>query len=46
MRRILLALALVTALGHTAGGGDNNTTERAESMKMRLKLENRVLTAT
>jgi hypothetical protein len=43
MRRILLALALATALSHAACGADNTTTD---SMKIRLQVEDRVITAT
>jgi hypothetical protein len=46
MRHILLALALAMALSHAACGADNTTTKRTDSMKIRLKLEDRVLTAT
>ena len=46
MRRILLALVLAMALSHAARGADNNATKQTESMQIRLKLEDRVLTAT
>ena len=46
MGRILLALALAMALSHAAFGADNTTTKRTDSMKIRLKLEDRVITAT
>jgi len=46
MRRILLALALAMALSHAACGADNTTTKPRDSMKIRLKVEDRVITAT
>jgi hypothetical protein len=46
MRRILSALALVMAFTHVACRADNNTTNRTDSMKMRLKIEDGIITAT
>src|SRR6266850_7444280 len=46
MKRILLALALAMALSHAACGADNITTKPRDSMKIRLKVEDRVITAT
>jgi hypothetical protein len=46
MRRILSALALAMALSHAACGAKNATTKRTDSMKIRLKVEDRALTAT
>jgi hypothetical protein len=46
MPRIFLTLALAMAFGHAAGGADKTTTKRTESMKIRLKLADKVLTAT
>ena len=46
MRRILLALALAMALNHAAYGADNTTTLPRDSMKIRLKVEDTVITAT
>jgi hypothetical protein len=46
MRRILFALALAMALNHAAYGADNTTTEPRDSMKIRLKVEDTVITAT
>ena len=46
MRRILLALALAMALNRAAYGADNTTTEPRDSMKIRLKVEDTVITAT
>lgn len=57
MRRNFLVLALAMAIGHFACGSDNNTTgdtwplagtatKQAENMKIRLRIKDRVLTAT
>jgi hypothetical protein len=46
MRRILLGLALAMALSHAACGADNTTTKPRDSTKIRLKVEDRVITAT
>jgi len=56
MRRYFFALALAMTLNHVACGADNNATggtspaetslKQANSMKIRLRIENRVLTAT
>jgi hypothetical protein len=46
MRRILLALALAVALSHDACGADNTTAKPRDSMKIRLKVADRVITAT
>ena len=57
MRRNFLVLALAIATSHFACGSDNNTTggtspsaetatKRAENMKIRLRIKDRVLTAT
>jgi hypothetical protein len=54
MRRILLGLALATAFLHAVCGADNTppklptetTPLRPESMKIRLKVKDRVITAT
>ncbi len=41
LRRILSALALAMALSHAARGAKNATTKRTDSMKIRLKVEDR-----
>jgi hypothetical protein len=46
MRRILLALALAVALSHAASGADNTTANPRDGMKIRLKVADRVTTAT
>jgi hypothetical protein len=46
MPRIFLTLALAMAFGHAAGGADKTTTKRTASMKIRLKLAGKALTAT
>jgi len=46
MNRILIALALAATLGQAASGTDNTTTNRTPAMKIRLSVNNKVLTAT
>ncbi len=46
MRPILLTLALAMALGHASCSADDTTTKPRDGMKIRLKLEDRVITAT
>jgi len=46
MNRILMALALAATLGQAASGTDNTTTNRTPAMKIRLSVNNKVLTAT
>ena len=46
MNRILIALALAAILGQAASGIDNTTTNRTPAMKIRLSVNNKVLTAT
>jgi len=46
MNRILIALALAATLGHAASGTDNITTNRTPAMKIRLSVNDKVLTAT
>src|SRR5436189_2977823 len=46
MSRILIAIALAAILGPTASRADNTTTNQTPAMKIRLKVGNKVLTAT
>src|SRR5947207_8137844 len=46
MSRILIALALAAILGPTASRADNTTTNQTPAMKIRLRIDNKVLTAT
>jgi len=46
MSRILIAIALAAILGPTASGTDNTTTNQTPAMKIRLRIDNKVLTAT
>ncbi len=46
MNRILLAVTLAATLGQAASGTDNTTTNRTPAMKIRLSVNNKVLTAT
>ena len=46
MNRILIAFALAAILGQAASGTDNTTTNRTPAMKIRLSVNNKVLTAT
>ncbi len=46
MNRILITLALAATLGQAASGTDNTTTSRTPAMKIRLSVNNKVLTAT
>ena len=46
MSRILIAIALAAILGPTASRADNTTTNQTPAMKIRLRIDNKVLTAT
>src|SRR5436309_1732152 len=46
MSRILIAIALAAMLGPTASRADNTTTNQTPAMKIRLRIDNKVLTAT
>jgi len=46
MSRILIAIALAAILGPTASRADNTTTNQTRAMKIRLRIDNKVLTAT
>src|SRR5881397_313315 len=46
MSRVLIAIALTAILGPTASRADNTTTNRTPAMKIRLSVNNKVLTAT
>ncbi len=46
MNRILIAVALAAILGPTASRADNTTTNQTPAMKIRLRIDNKVLTAT
>src|SRR5881398_3721924 len=46
MSRVLIAIALTAILGPIARGADNTTTNRTPAMKIRLNVNNKVLTAT
>jgi hypothetical protein len=46
MSRILIAIALTGILGPTVRSADNTTTNQTPAMKIRLKLHDKVLTAT
>ena len=46
MSRILIAIALAAMLGPTASRADNTTTNQIPAMKIRLRIDNKVLTAT
>ena len=46
MSRILIAIALAAILGPTASRADNAMTNQTPVMKIRLRIDNKVLTAT
>src|SRR5438876_9789908 len=46
MSRILIAIALAAILSPTASRADNTTTNQTPAMKIRLRIDNKVLTAT
>ena len=46
MSRILIAIALAAILSPTARSADNTTTNQTPAMKIRLRIDNKVLTAT
>src|SRR5213596_203974 len=46
MSRVLIAIALTAILGPTASRAENTTTNRTPAMKIRLSVNNKVLTAT
>src|SRR5881394_2175779 len=46
MSRILIAIALAAILGPTASRADNTTTNQTPAMKIRLRIDNKTLTAT
>ena len=46
MCRVLIAIALTAILGPTASRADNTTTNQTPAMKIRLRIDNKVLTAT
>ena len=46
MSRILIAIALAAILRPTASRADNTTTNQTPAMKIRLRIDNKVLTAT
>jgi len=46
MSRILIAIALAAILGPTACRADNTTTNQTPAMKIRLSIDNKVLTGT
>ena len=46
MSRILIAIALAAILGPTASRADNTTTKHTSAVKIKLTIDNKILTAT
>ena len=46
MSRVLIAIALTAILGPIARGADNTTTKHTSAVKIKLTIDNKILTAT
>src|SRR5438046_3055198 len=46
MSRVLIAIALTAILGPIARGADNTTTQHTSAVKIKLTIDNKILTAT
>jgi len=46
MSRVLIAIALTAILGPIARGADNTTTKQTSAVKIKLTIDNKILTAT